>query len=201
MVNPTVYIVEDDLDVAHALEWLLKSVKLAVKIFLNPYEFLEHSDKLEDGCVLLDVRMPAMSGMEVLKLLCQRIHCPPVIMITGHGDIPMAVQAMKIGAKEFITKPFNEQFLLEKIQTILASKSETNRNYQQMTEVAKLFASLTERERQVMNLVVDGYLNKQIAMELDIAISTVELHRRKIMLKMQARNLAQLIKKSLLLEI
>ena len=197
----TVYIVEDDLDVANALEWLLKSVKLAVKTFLNPYEFLAHSDKLEDGCVLLDVRMPAMSGMEVLKLLCQRSHHLPVIMITGHGDIPMAVQAMKIGAKEFITKPFNEQFLLEKIQTILANKNEVNRNYQQMTEVAKQFASLTERERQVMHLVVDGYLNKQIAMELDIAISTVELHRRKIMLKMQARNLAQLIKKSLLLEI
>lgn len=197
----TVYIVEDDLDVANALEWLLKSVKLAVKTFLNPYEFLAHSDKLEDGCVLLDVRMPAMSGMEVLKLLCQRNHRLPVIMITGHGDIPMAVQAMKIGAKEFITKPFNEQFLLEKIQTILASKNEVNRNYQQMTEVAKQFASLTERERQVMHLVVDGYLNKQIAMELDIAISTVELHRRKIMLKMQARNLAQLIKKSLLLDI
>ncbi|WP_019216136.1 response regulator transcription factor [Legionella tunisiensis] len=197
----TVYIVEDDLDVANALEWLLKSVKLAVKTFLDPYEFLEHSDKLEEGCVLLDVRMPAMSGMEVLKLLCQRSDRPSVIMITGHGDIPMAVQAMQIGAKEFITKPFNEQFLLEKIQTILASKSEVNRNYQQMTEVAKQFASLTERERQVMHLVVDGYLNKQIAMELDIAISTVELHRRKIMLKMQARNLAQLIKKSLLLEI
>ncbi|HHF7345304.1 TPA: response regulator transcription factor [Legionella feeleii] len=197
----TVYIVEDDLEVANALEWLLKSVKLAVKTFLNPYEFLAHSDKLEEGCVLLDVRMPAMSGMEVLKLLCQRSHRPPVIMITGHGDIPMAVQAMKIGAQEFITKPFNEQFLLEKIQTILASKNEVNRNYQQMTEVAKQFASLTERERQVMHLVVDGYLNKQIAVELDIAISTVELHRRKIMLKMQARNLAQLIKKSLLLEI
>ncbi|STX37563.1 response regulator transcription factor [Legionella feeleii] len=197
----TVYIVEDDLEVANALEWLLKSVKLAVKTFLNPYEFLAHSDKLEEGCVLLDVRMPAMSGMEVLKLLCQRSHRPPVIMITGHGDIPMAVQAMKIGAQEFITKPFNEQFLLEKIQTILARKNEVNRNYQQMTEVAKQFASLTERERQVMHLVVDGYLNKQIAVELDIAISTVELHRRKIMLKMQARNLAQLIKKSLLLEI
>lgn len=199
MSHPKIYIVDDDIEVTRALEWLFESVQISTQIFLSPNDFLSAYTALQPGCILLDVRMPQISGMEILKILPKNPASLPVIMITGHGDIPMAVQAIKLGAVDFITKPFNEQALLEKIQRALLQTSERIDSYIALEEIDKAYRSLSPREMQILNYIVDGTLNKQIAIELNIAISTVEMHRSKVMQKMNANNLAQLIKKVLLL--
>lgn len=199
MSHPKIYIVDDDTEVTRALEWLFKSVQISTQIFLSPNEFLSAYPALEQGCILLDVRMPQISGMELLRILPKNPATLPIIIITGHGDIPMAVQAIKLGAVDFITKPFNEQSLLEKIQKALLQTSERIDSYIALEKVDKAYKSLSQREMQILNYIVDGTLNKQIAFELNIAISTVEMHRSKVMQKMNANNLAQLIKKVLLL--
>jgi FixJ family two-component response regulator len=202
MKTNKIYIVDDDILVARALQWLLKSVNLNTEIFLDPRVFISNYPQLSFGCVLLDVRMPHHSGMELLKTLRKDYKTLlPIIMITAHGDIPMAVEAIKNGAIDFISKPFNDQILLEKIQRAISKTPECSFNSKEFAESAKLYMSLTVRERQILNLIVDGLLNKQISAELKIAISTVEMHRSHIMQKMQAKNLSQLIKKTVTLNI
>ncbi len=197
MKDATIFIIDDDSEVCRALEWLVQSIHLPVKTFVDALTFLEQYDPLWHGCILLDVRMPNLSGMELLDRLQQRQNTLPVIIITGHGDIAMAVRAMKSGAIDFICKPFHEQTLLEKIQKALHQQRKPL-NITELEKAAKCYATLTPRERQIMALVTEGLLNKQIAAQLGIATSTVELHRSKIMRKMGVRNLAYLIKIALL---
>ena len=191
-----VLIVDDDLQVCNALKWLLESVDLNVEFFCNPLEFLNYcnNNSLTDCCVILDVRMPNISGLEVLEQLRLQEKSLPVIMITGHGDIPMAVRAMKAGAFDFLSKPFNDQQLLEKIQAALICSISNNQQQLVNLDNKERLATLTSRELDVMKLVVLGKLNKQIAGDLHLAVSTIELHRSRVMKKMGTKTLADLIK-------
>lgn len=186
----TIYIIDDDNEVCEALRWLLESVQFMVQTYKDAYSFLEAYDNKKQGCLIMDVRLPGMSGLELLDQLRQQ-KCPlPVIVISGHGDITMAVRAMKLGAKDFILKPFNDQCLLEAVQKQINQLIDNN----YLFVINERLNTLSERERQIIKLIVDGKLNKQISHELSISISTVEAHRANIMTKMQAKNLAQLIK-------
>ena len=191
-VNPTVFLIDDDLQILKALRCLLESVGLNVECFESPTSFLENYDASRCGCIITDIRMPIMGGIQLFKQLNLRKNKLPVIMLTGYGDIPMAVHAMKNGVMDFISKPFNNQYLLEQVQKAIAH------NIQQCLEepfenYTSRFADLSKREREVLKLVATGKQNKQIAQELFISNSTVEFHRARVMKKMGARNLAQLI--------
>lgn len=188
-LKPCVYVIDDDPEVRRALRWLFESVFLPVETFESAYDFLKDYDVNRRGCLVVDVRLPGMSGLEFLEQLKIKKNKMPVIMITGHGDIPMAVKAMKNGAKDFISKPFNDQYLLDQIHKLMTmDEEEHNKNNLEQ------FKKLTKRENEVMQLVVEGKLNKQIAVELGISKSTVELHRSRVMRKMKVKTLAQLIK-------
>lgn len=193
ILQPTVFIIDDDADIHQALRWLFESVELHVESFASAILFLENFDPTRSGCIITDVRMPIMSGIQMfeqLNLLKNRL---PVIVLTGHGDIQMAVNAMKIGVVDFILKPFNDQFLVEQVQKYI-SLNMHQCSLEPFGNYPNRFISLSKREQQVIKLVVTGKLNKQIAEELCISNSTVEFHRARIMKKMAAKNLAQLIK-------
>jgi len=192
-IKPTVYLIDDDIEVLKGLQWLLDSVCLHSICFKSAAEFLQHYHPDQCGCIVTDVRMPMMSGLQLLEQLNASHNHLPVIIITGHGDIPMAVNAMKNGAVDFISKPFNDQYLLEQIQKSIAISIEQHQARANQHPAAQP-VRLSQREREVMELIVGGQLNKQIAQVLNISISTVEFHRARIMKKMGARNLAQLIK-------
>lgn len=188
--NHTIFIIDDEINVCNALSWLFKSVQFNVETYENAQLFLEKFTNEKQGCIIMDVRLPGMSGLELLEQLkAQKIHIP-VIIITGYGDIQMAVRAMKAGAVDFILKPFNDQCLLETVQKCINKTSNTG----SIELIQERINSLSDREKQIINLILDGKLNKQIAYDLSISISTVEAHRANIMHKMQAKNLAQLIK-------
>ncbi len=191
--KPTVFVIDDDPSTLEALKWLLESVELNVECFENSISFLENYKPNSYGCIVADVRMPIMGGIQLLEQLNSRKNRLPVIFLTAYADIPMAVNAMKVGAVDFISKPFNNQHLIEQIQKSIASNA-NQYNSQPLENYAARFADLSKRERQVMKLVVIGKLNKQIAQELFISNSTVEFHRSKVMKKMGAKNLAELIK-------
>ena len=193
------YIVDDDEAVRDSLCFLLKSVGIVGHGFSSGNEFLNAYDADWQGCILLDIRMPGISGMEVQRQLSER-SCPlPIIFITGHGDIPMAVEAMHLGAYDFIQKPFHDQDLLDRIQQALATYRESQDELTLKNEVQERYEKLTPREREVMEAVVRGHANKVIAMDLELSQRTVEIHRARVMEKMQARSLASLVKYSLLL--
>ena len=190
--KPTVFIIDDDPHILNALQCLVESVELNVECFESSVSFLESYDPLRHGCIVADVRMPILGGIQLLEQLNLRKNKLPVIILTGYADIPMAVNAMKIGAIDFISKPFNNQYLLDQIQKSIA----TNVNQytsEPLENQANRFADLSKRERQVMALVASGKTNKQIAQELFICNSTVEFHRSRIMKKMGAKNFAHLI--------
>ena len=188
--NRTIYIIDDDIDICDALRWLFESVHFKVETYKSAQMFLDSYTFNKHGCLIVDVRMPIMSGLELLEHLnLQKSHLPVIIM-TGYGDISMAVRAMKLGAIDFVVKPFNEQCLLEIVQKLPANCKDIN----PVEDINERINSLSERERQVIDLILDGKLNKEIAFELSISISTVEAHRANIMRKMQAKNLAQLVK-------
>jgi two-component system response regulator FixJ len=192
-MNPTVFIIDDDLETLKSLRWLIESVGLNVECFVSPVTFLENYNDSQCGCIVTDVRMPVMGGIQLFAELNVRKNKLPVIILTGYANVPMAVNAIKSGAMDFISKPFNDQYLLEQIQKSIAISV----NAYQSTSVANyadLFACLSKREQQVMQLVTSGKLNKQIAEELFIANSTVEFHRSRIMKKMGAANFAELVK-------
>lgn len=191
---PTVFIIDDDPDMCNSLKWLLESVQLRIEIYYSGTSFLESYDPNRRGCLLIDMRMPGMSGLQLLDQLNERRNPMPVIIISAHGDIPLAVRAMKAGAVDFISKPFNEQSLVERVQELIARDSHRCPIDNQSSNYIQRFESLTSREREIMEQIIAGKLNKQIAHSLEISIKTVEQHRARLMDKMQVRSLAELIK-------
>ena len=191
---PTVYVVDDDDGMRRALDTLLSTVGYKTAVFSRPSEFLANFKVDSPGCLVLDIRMPDMSGLELQQHLNRIGSMLPVIFITGHGDVPMAVQAMKEGAFEFVQKPFRDQDLLDRINHALKQDAENRSTVARRAEVLHRLESLTPRERQVMDLVVDGAANKVIAIDLELSERTVEIHRAKVMEKMGARSVAHLVK-------
>jgi two-component system response regulator FixJ len=193
-IVPAVYVVDDDDGMRRALDTLLSTVGYKTAVFSRPSEFLANFKADAPGCLVLDIRMPDMSGLEVQQHLNRLGSMLPVIFITGHGDVPMAVQAMKEGAYEFIQKPFRDQDLLDHINHALKQDAENRSTVARRAEVQYRLESLTPRERQVMEMVVDGAANKVIAIDLGLSERTVEIHRAKVMEKMGARSVAHLVK-------
>lgn len=195
-----VYIVDDDKAVRDSLRWLIESIKLNVETFSSAQEFLENYRNNTISCLLLDIRMPGLSGLELQQELKQRgIHLP-VIFITGHGDVPMAVRAMKAGAYDFIEKPFNDQELLDRIQQALLDYQCSREKQDYYRELKQRVERLTVREDEVMNMVVDGKQNKDIATKLGISTKTVEVHRAHVMDKMGASSVAELVRMAIVLQ-
>jgi len=189
-----VYIVDDDDAVRDSLRWLVESVGLKVETFASANEFLEVCDRSFSGCLVSDVRMQGMSGLELQEQLNLKDIKLPIIFITGFGDIQMAVHAMQAGAVDFITKPFNDQELLDRIQHAIEKGEQAWEQQVHSNLIKSRFDLLTPREKEVMAKVVKGKLNKIIAADLNVSNKTVEAHRAKVMEKMQAANLAQLIR-------
>ncbi|MDJ0708788.1 MAG: response regulator transcription factor [Woeseiaceae bacterium] len=192
--SPTVFIVDDDAAIRFAMQALMDSVNLNHEIFASADEFLEKITEQRPGCLVLDIRMPGLGGLELQEELIKRGNTLPIIFITGHGDVPMAVEAMQKGAVDFIQKPFRDQELLDRIREALATDEERREEQQAHAEVASRLSRLTNREREVFDLVVTGKPNKVIAYELGVSQRTVEIHRARVMEKMQARSLADLVK-------
>jgi len=191
---PTVYVVDDDEGVRNSLRFLLKSVGLATRALASASEFLEVYRPNQPGCLLLDVRMPGMSGIELQQQLNLRGATLPVIFITGHGDIPMAVEAMQHGAFDFLQKPFRDQDLIDRIQRALERDARNRGELAQHARIRERFQSLTPREREVLALMTRGKPNKVMAAELGVSQRTVEIHRARVMEKSGADSLAQLVR-------
>ena len=198
--NETVFIVDDDEAVRESLSFLLKSVDIQSQSFASGDEFLGAYKPDWEGCILLDIRMPGISGMEVQRRLVEQDCTLPIIFITGHGDIPMAVEAMHLGAHDFVQKPFHDQELLDRIQAALTARREVQDKVAQKRIVQEHFGTLTPRETEVMAAVAKGHANKVIAMDLELSQRTVEIHRARVMEKMRVRSLAQLVKLAVLLD-
>ena len=195
--QPTVHIVDDDPAIRKSLRWLIESIGLPGKLHPSAQAFLEAYDASVPGCVVLDVRMPGMSGLDLQERLRELGHQIPVIIVTGYGDVPMAVRAMKAGAIDFIEKPVSDQILLDHIQRAIAADVDNHQRQALSAEVLHRVQKLTRRERQVMHLVIAGKSSREIAEELGVSFKTVEAHRAKIMKKMEARSVPHLIRMSL----
>jgi two-component system, LuxR family, response regulator FixJ len=191
---PTVFIVDDDDAVRGSLRLLLKSVGLAAATLSSAQDFLATYDPQQPGCLILDVRMPGMSGLELQQVLNLRGAIIPVIFITGHGDIPMAVEAMQQGAFDFLQKPFRDQDLIDRIQRALAKDQTGRAELQERSRIKQRLETLTAREREVLELVTSGKPNKIMAADLGVSQRTVEIHRARVMEKMGASSLAQLVR-------
>ncbi|HUK02360.1 MAG TPA: response regulator transcription factor [Steroidobacteraceae bacterium] len=191
---PTVFVVDDDEGVRNSLRFLLKSVGLATRALGSASEFLEAYKVSQPGCLVLDVRMPGMSGLELQQQLNLRGAVIPVIFITGHGDIPMAVEAMQQGAFDFLQKPFRDQDLIDRIQRALERDARNRASLEQHTRIRERLDSLTPREREVLALMTRGKPNKVMAAELGVSQRTVEIHRARVMEKSGAASLAQLVR-------
>ena len=193
-IQQTVYVVEDDEAVRDSLELLLKSDSKPVKTYESANAFLkDYSDKMA-GCIVLDIRMPGMDGMELQKKLNDKHSILPIIFVTGHGDVPMAVDAMKEGAVDFIQKPYREEALLEKIDAALEQDREQRKTLSERQEIVRKIRTLTPRETEIMERMIAGQANKVIAIELDISQRTVEIHRSRVMHKMGTHSLAHLVR-------
>ena len=191
---PTVFIVDDDPAIRFAMQALMDSVNIQHEIFSSADEFLATVPEQRPGCLVLDIRMPGLGGLELQQELIEHENTLPIIFITGHGDVPMAVEAMQKGAVDFIQKPFRDQDLLDRITEALKTDKDRREEQQKHAEVAKRVERLTNREHEVFDLVVTGKPNKVIAYELGVSQRTVEIHRARVMEKMQARSLADLVK-------
>lgn len=192
--EPTVFVVDDDEAMRASLKWLIESVGIRVMTFASATEFLDAYYPGRAGCLLVDVRMPGMSGLDLQAYLARTDNRLPVIIITGHGDVAMAVRAMKSGALDFIEKPFNDEALLSSIRRALDFDATQRQHRARRAEIAARMAQLTPREHEVMELVTDGRSNKEIASALKVSTKTVEAHRARVMDKMAARSLADLVR-------
>jgi FixJ family two-component response regulator len=200
LIEQQVFIVDDDEAQRDSLVWLLESHKYKVGAFPRAEDFLAAWNEKLAGCLVLDVRMPGMSGLELFEELCRRRSTLPVIFITGHGDVPMAVAALKKGAADFIEKPFAAEDMLRLVDDCLAHERGARTRRRSEADTAQRLAQLTVREREVLDLVVAGKLNKQVADKLSISIKTVEVHRARVMEKMGAQSLASLVRQIVAVE-
>jgi FixJ family two-component response regulator len=191
---PTVFVVDDDQSVRNSLRLLLKSVGLTTQVMTSATEFLAAYQPSQPGCLILDVRMPGMSGLDLQRELNLRGATIPVIFITGHGDVPMAVESMQQGAFDFLQKPFRDQELINRIQRALAKDANTRAALQEHDRIRERLESLTPREREVLALMTEGKPNKVMAHELGVSQRTVEIHRARVMEKSGAGSLAQLVR-------
>ena len=198
MKNPEqmVFVIDDDPSMRTAIKELIEAVGLNCQVFASGQELLDARLPDLPGCLILDVRLPGLSGLHLQRELAERGNHIPIIFITGHGDIPMSVQAMKAGAVEFLTKPFRDQDLLDAIEQATERDRTARRQRVETVELSTRYGSLTPREREVMQLVVTGLLNKQIAVQLSISEKTVNVHRAQVMQKMKADSLADLVRMS-----
>jgi FixJ family two-component response regulator len=192
--DATVFVVDDDEAIREALKSLISSVGLAVETFASAREFLQSRGPDVPGCLVLDVRLPGLSGLDLQRELASANMNTQIIFITGHGDIPMTVRAMKAGAVEFLTKPFRDQDLLDAIQQALERDRAAREQRAEIAELRERYDSLTPRESEVMGEVITGLLNKQIAAELGTSEITIKLHRAQVMHKMRADSLADLVR-------
>ena len=191
---PTVFVVDDEEPVGDSIAMLLRTVGLATRVYRDARVFLAEYRPELPGCLLLDVRMPRMSGLELQQELVARNVTLPIIFITGHGDVPMAVEAMRAGALDFIQKPFNDDELIRRVQKALEEDARERELLQRREELERRWDDLTPREREIALRIADGQANKRVAAELDISARTVELHRARILQKMGVRSLAQLVR-------
>ncbi|HVY79589.1 MAG TPA: response regulator transcription factor [Steroidobacteraceae bacterium] len=191
---PTVYIIDDDNGVRTSIRVLMKSVGLPAATFASAQEFLASYNPAMAGCVVLDIRMPGMSGMELQEALNERGAVIPVIFVTGHGDVPMAVEAMRHGAFDFLQKPFRDQDLIDRVQAALARDRETREELKEHSRIRARIATLTPREKEVLDLLTVGKANKMMAQDLGLSQRTVEIHRAHVMEKMGAKSVAQLVR-------
>lgn len=198
MSEPTVFIIDDDPAVARSLRWLIEGVQLRVELFNSAQTFLDGYDETTPGCMVLDVRIPGLSGLDLQERMSERYtYHVPIIFITGHGDVKMAVRAIQAGAFDFVEKPFRDQELLDKVQRAIIFDAEQRGIVAKQVEITELISTLSPREREVFDLVAEGMSNKVIAHELGLSSKTVEVHRAKVMEKLHARSLADLVKMSM----
>jgi RNA polymerase sigma factor (sigma-70 family) len=198
--KPTVFVIDDDEEVRSALELLFESVGLPVICYPSAVDYLHKFDESLPGCLVVDVRMPGMSGLDMQEKLADYPIHPPVIIITGHGDVPMAVRAVQAGAVNFIEKPFRDQILLDSVHRAIEMDAARRGEASRLSEIREHLDQLTPREREVLDLVISGMRNKNISQQLGITLSTVEAHRSRVMEKMQADSLSHLMRMMLTLE-
>lgn len=197
-MQPTVYIVDDDKLARESLEWLIDSIGLPVETFSSGQAFLDAYHKDLAGCLVLDVRMPDISGMDLHHRLKQQGCTLPVIIMTGHADVDMAVRAMKAGAYDFIEKPYNDSLMLERIQSAIAFDLDNRKAQERVNSIRERLSTLTPREHEVLQFVLKSMANKLIATELGISVKTVELHRSNLMTKMKANSVTELVRLALI---
>jgi RNA polymerase sigma factor (sigma-70 family) len=194
LTKATVFVVDDDQAMRNSLKWLIESVGVQVESFASADEFLSRYQPDRTGCLVLDVRMPGMSGLDLQEYLVEKNIQIPVVIITGHGDVPMAVRAMKGGAIDFIEKPFNDEVLLDAIRRAIAYEEQQRSHYSEHLQIKERLSHLTPREYAVMEMVTEGRSNKEIANALGVSAKTIEAHRARVMEKMQAGSLAELVR-------
>ena len=191
--KPRVFVVDDDQGVRESVRILMRSIGVESEIFPSADDFLEEYDPDKSGCLVLDVRMPGMSGLELQERLMSLGSTLPIIFVTAHGDVPMAVEAVKAGALDFVQKPFRDQELIDKIHEAFAENARVRKKLLDRSRIAERIASLTPREREVLDMVVEGNANKVIAIDLRLSQRTVEIHRARVMSKMEADSVSQLV--------